>query len=126
MRRLHKDTRGEAVLLALLFLMWVAFLFLAATSQISTGVAARSQLTRLCDEIAVNVSMVGLDRDALAMGVHILDEQAAHAIAVSTFTRAKIPQASFTIEILNGEVFVRATLGGVSSSSVATPRKVRN
>lgn len=126
MRGLVKDRRGEAVFLALLFLMWVAILFLSATSQISTAVAVRSQLARLCDEIAVNVAMRGLDRAALAEGHYVLDEQVAHAIAAEVFRRAGVEGVTFTIRIINDEIVVRATLGNILATGVARPRKLRN
>jgi len=126
MRRLQKDTRGEAMLLSLLFLMWVGILFLSATSQISRGVAVRSQLTRLCDEVAVNVSVAGLNRAELEIGNVHLNEQAANAIGAEVFSRAGVQGVIFTIEVVNREVVVRATLGDISVSSAAVPRKVRN
>lgn len=125
MRCLRKDTRGEAMLLSLLFLMWVGILFLSATSHISRGVALRSQLTRLCDEVALNVSMAGLERAELEMDNVILDEPAAHAIAAEVFDRAGVQGATFTIEVVRQEVVVRATFRGITASSVAVPRKVR-
>jgi len=125
MRSLCKDTRGEAMILSLLFLMWVGILFLAATSQISTGVAIRSQLTRLCDEIAVNVSAAGLNRADLEIGNVHLNQEAANAIGVEVFNRAGVEGVVFTIEVVNREVVVRATLRNISVFSAATPRKVR-
>jgi len=113
------------MILSLLFLMWVGILFLAATSQISTGVAIRSQLTRLCDEIAVNVSVAGLNRAELEIGNVHLDEAAANAIGVEVFARAGVEGVVFTIEVVNREVVVRARFRDISVSSAATPRKVR-
>lgn len=110
--------------LTLLFLMFVAILFLSAASQISTAVAVRSQLARLCDEIAVNISVAGLDRAELAQGRHVLDEQAARTMAAETFARAGVVGATFTIGIVNDEVVVRAALGNILSAGVATPRKL--
>ncbi|MBT9177580.1 MAG: hypothetical protein DDT20_01915 [Firmicutes bacterium] len=112
--------------MSLLFLVWVGILFLWATSQISTGVAVRSQLTRLCDEIAVNVSVAGVDREQLEMDNVRLDRPAANAIAAEAFRRAGVQGVTFTIEVVNGEIVVRATLGNITVSSAATPRKVRN
>ena len=126
MRRLHKDTRGEAMLLSLLFLVWVGILFVAATGEISVGVATRSQLARVCDEIALNVSRAGLDVSALQAGAVVLDEQRAQAIAAEAFTRAGITVASFTVDAVGEEVVVRATVGGIRALGVATPRRVRN
>jgi len=114
------------MILSLLFLMWVGILFLSATSQISTGVAIRSQLTRLCDEVAVNVSVAGLNRAELEIGNVHLNEQAANAIGAEVFSRAGVQGVIFTIEVVNREVVVRATLGDISVSSAAVPRKVRN
>jgi len=125
MRRLYKDTRGEAMLLSLLFLMWVGILFLSATSQISAGVAIRSQLTRLCDEIAVNVSAAGLNHAELEIGNVHLNQEAANAIGVEVFNRAGVEGAVFTIEVVNREVVVRARFRDISVSSAAAPRKVR-
>ncbi len=113
------------MLLSLLFLMWVGILFLSATAQISTGVAVRSQLTRLCDEIAVNVSVAGLVREQVEMGDVRLDNQAAHAIATEIFQRAGVQGVVVDIDVVNGEVVVRATVRGITASSVATPRKIR-
>jgi len=112
--------------LALLFLMFVAVLFLQGTYQISTAVARRSQLARLCDEIAVNVSVAGMDRQEQAQGRHIIDQHLARALAVESFARAGIEGAAFTIELINGEVVVSATIGGIVSTGVATPRKLQN
>ena len=126
MRRLCQDTRGEAMILSLLFLMWVGILFLSATSQISTGVAIRSQLTRLCDEIAVNVSAAGLNRAELEIGNVHLNQEAANAIGVEVFNRAGVEGVVFTIEVVNREVVVRARFRDISVSSAAVPRKVRN
>ncbi|MBT9153302.1 MAG: hypothetical protein DDT35_01534 [Firmicutes bacterium] len=126
MRRLLNDKRGEAMFLALLFLMFVAVLFLQGTYQISTAVARRSQLARLCDEVAVNVSVAGLDRQERAQGRHVIDQYLARAIATQTFVRAGIEAVDFTIELINGEVVVRATVDGIVSTGVATPRKLQN
>lgn len=126
MRGLIKDRRGEAVFLALLFLMFVAILFLSAASQISTAVAIRSQLARLCDEIAVNVSVAGMDKAELAQGRHVLDKPAADAIAAAAFRKAGAGGVGFTIGVTNGEIVVRATLGNIVATGVATPRKLSN
>ena len=126
MRRLQRDMRGEAMLLSLLFLMVVGILLLAATGEISVGVATRSQLARVCDEIAVNVSRAGLDEAALQAGALVLDEQRARAIAAEAFTRAGITGASFVVDVVGEEVVVRATVGDISAIGVATPRRVRN
>jgi len=125
MRRLYRDTRGEAMLLSLLFLIWVGILFLAATGEISVGVAVRSQLARVCDEIALNVARAGLDDSALQAGALVVDEPRAHAIAVDAFARSGITGASFTVNVVGEEVVVRATVGGIPGMGVATPRRVR-
>lgn len=125
MRRLYRDTRGEAMFLSLLFLIWVGLLFLAATGEISVGVAVRSQLARVCDEIALNVSRAGLDEGALQAGVVVLDEQRAHAIAAEAITRADITGASFTVRLVGEDVVVRVTVGSISALGVATPRRGR-
>jgi hypothetical protein len=111
--------------LSLLFLVWVGLLFLAATSEISAGVAVRSKLARVCDEIALNVSRAGLDEGALQAGDLVLNEPRAQAIAAETFARSGITGASFTISVMGEEVVVRATVGGIPGMGVATPRRVR-
>jgi hypothetical protein len=113
------------MLLSLLFLIWVGILFLAATGEISVGVAVRSQLTRICEEIALNVARAGLDEDALQAGDLVLHEPRAHAIAVDAFARSRITGPSFTVNVVGDEIVVRATVGSISALGVATPRRGR-
>lgn len=113
------------MLLFLLFLMWVGILFLNATGEVSVGVAVRSQLARVCDEIALNIARAGLDEAALQAGVVAIDINKANTIANEAFARWGIPAASFTAQAVNGQVVVTVARGNISSTGAAAPRKLR-
>jgi len=123
-RALVKDKRGESMMLFLLFVIWFGLMFMGMTYQMTRGVATMSHLSRLSDEVAVNVSMVGLDRLELQAGRVALDMSVTEPLIRNTLDNEGLTDYTFTVGIQDGGVVLVITWRGVSATGVARPRVI--
>jgi len=112
-----KDTRGDSTLLFLLFLIVISVMFLHSTTIISRNVALRSQLTRISEEIAMNVATAGMSITAASVGRTEIDVAVANNIAREVLLREGATGVTSNISLNNNIVLVEVVFNNIRARS---------
>lgn len=107
-----KDKRGDAVLLFLIFLVFLSLLFMQVVYYVTNGISAREYLVKVCDEIAYNISLNALDINSAEKGEVVIDITKANKYAEDTFKNLNIPTKNVIVEVKNNYVYVTIVVDG--------------